>query len=32
MTHPCEAAANCCDDCIAECEKLDDPKMKEVVS
>jgi hypothetical protein len=32
MVHTCEATADCCDDCIAECEKLDDPKMKEVVA
>lgn len=31
MTHTCQACAESCDDCIAECEKLNDPEMKEVV-
>ncbi|RUL83574.1 four-helix bundle copper-binding protein [Tautonia sociabilis] len=31
MVHTCLACAESCDDCIAECEKLDDPEMKAVV-
>jgi len=31
MTHTCRACAECCDDCVAACEKLNDPEMKEVV-
>jgi hypothetical protein len=31
MAHTCRACAECCDDCIAACEKLNDPEMKEVV-
>ena len=32
MVHTCAACAESCDDCIAECEKLNDPGMKEVVA
>ena len=31
MIHTCRACAECCDDCIKECEKFDDPEMKEAV-
>jgi hypothetical protein len=31
MSHICQAGAATCEDCIAECEKLDDPKMKEAI-
>lgn len=31
MTHTCRACAACCDDCIAACEKLNDPDMKQVI-
>jgi hypothetical protein len=31
MTYTCQACAQSCDACIAECEKLNDPHMKEVV-
>ncbi len=31
MTHTCRACAECCDDCIAACEKLNDAEMKDVV-
>ena len=32
MAHTCHACAECCDDCVAECQKLNDPEMKEVVA
>ena len=31
MVHTCQACAECCDACYAECEKLNDPEMKEVL-
>jgi hypothetical protein len=31
MTHTCRACAECCDDCLAACEKLNDSGMREVV-
>ena len=31
MIHTCHACAECCDDCVAECQKLNDPEMKEVI-
>ena len=31
MTHTCRACAECCDDCVAACEKLNDPGMKETI-
>lgn len=31
MVHTCRACADSCDDCIAECEKLNDPEMQEVI-
>jgi hypothetical protein len=32
MTHTCRACAASCDDCIAACEKLDTPDIKEFVA
>jgi len=31
MVHTCRACGECCDDCLAECEKLNDPAMKECI-
>ncbi len=32
MAHTCRACAECCNDCIVACEKLDDPEIKEFVA
>ncbi len=32
MVHTCRACAECCDDCIAACEKLDAPDIKAFVA
>ena len=31
MVHTCRACAECCDACLVECEKLNDPEMREVL-
>jgi hypothetical protein len=31
MVHTCRACAECCDACFIECEKLNDPEMREVL-
>jgi hypothetical protein len=31
MLHTCKAAADCCEGLLAQCEKLNDPEMKNVV-
>lgn len=32
MVHTCRACAECCEDCIKSCEKLDDPDIKAFVA